>query len=331
MDTVASNSYHQCAASPRLKESAPALTRRARARAQIFTFRKMQPIQCFFLQGPTASVVGDFLSVLSPKLFPIFISLLLAGCGDSDRTVVVACDPALRGGFSFDFQTLGVRSATVGVLNTQALLPGVILEIKPSTSTRGVTVLAAYAAATKREDFEDMRLDDTYFVRLSNAGFSIQAEEDVLRSAQSLSITLTETITKNTAARFSRDTRLRLLRDPFGFLSANEQSVDFIRKSGLENRFVLVSAVLYASDLDFNYTEDMATPPWNLLKVGNFYLHVAYSCNEAMHHFVASGGFSTGKPLLFFFVPVTYDEIGNRIRFDTRSIDFSGAVVFPKI
>ena len=246
----------------------------------------------------------------------------LAGCPEY-RTIKVTCGPTKDEAISADFGSPNVAGISIGLLNTHQLAPGTIIQLNPPQAgeTFGNGSAPKILKVTD-SDFAPLQPEGT-ISKVVSADFTVQADADVTKAAASLNIDLKTEITNNTSLTATNAQRKTLM-DPLGLLN-NDQGAINLLKAAPNSRFVVVSAVSYGDGVSLQYTSKTAsTNSVNVLKFGKFVLNVNFDCSDVASINSNAKSASGGKtPLLFFYVPVTYNKDDNKIEVDQRSIDLT--------
>ena len=244
----------------------------------------------------------------------------MGSCGEEDRVLKVTCEATAGRSITADFGEYYAGSTSVGVLNTFDFVAGKIIELKPSEGATGRgSGAVAYVLRTRSEDFLPVRRQPL-LGKLSRVELSIWPEKDVRESVAALKQNLLRQVADNTSiALYSA--KLQVLQDPLRLINSDVRAVDTIKAASETSRFAVVSAVSFSDDVTLYYSDDVIAV--NTFKVGRYYLHAKYACSAVTDVNLKSKSTGGTAPVLFFYLPISYDAASGLVRADARPIDLA--------
>jgi hypothetical protein len=254
------------------------------------------------------------------------ITLCLTACREEDRILTVTCKIPDGATVSAEFGASDSTGEQIGLLNTFQFSPGAILQLEPAASIGSLgRGRLAYGLQTSDRDYLPLHLQ-SWGGKAVGVSFNIQSDDEDQSFLNSLNRELKKTIEDNTFM-WAWGAKRKVLGNPVGLVNADSGAVDIVRTGAETTRFVIVSAVSYGTNVALGYSGDSVAV--NTLKDGRVYFHLKYTCPvlTKMTVLVKSSG---GKaPLVFFYVPITYDRGRRLVQVDSRRIDLT-KFAFPQ-
>jgi hypothetical protein len=249
------------------------------------------------------------------------VSLCLVACGDTNRIVTVTCGQPPG-------NLISVRAkGSIGFLDPQHFVPGMILEVTPGLLRQGTGgVRVAYVLYPAERQFLP-RDPENVFELIDKAKFRVRVGEEVYQSLKSLNIDLERRISNATVAVHFGATR-KMLRDPLSLMNADRAAINVIRQGEeVGHRYFLVYAASYGRQVKLQYGGSGIAG--NTIYVSNFFLHVNYECptvNEINTMANSSGG---DVPLIFFCLGIRFVSDSGGVEIDNVSPGFTALVFDP--
>jgi hypothetical protein len=228
----------------------------------------------------------------------------------------------MRAGNSVAAEFNGSRSegSVIGLLDTQHFIPGTILELIPSESSReSGSGRPVYVLPTSETDFRSPQ-PENWYLNLVNVNFHAEMDGDVKQAVTGLNMNLQRLISENTTIQ-PMEAQREVLKEPLRVINRDGGAVTLIRRGEDKGRFVVVNAVSYGSGVKLSYAA--STIAANTVEVSDFYLHVKYECGPVDALNARARRVETDVPIFYFYLPVKYNEVIGAVDLDVKPINLA--------
>jgi hypothetical protein len=250
-----------------------------------------------------------------PLIATALSALGVASCGGEDRIVTATCETRAGNSIALEFKGSRSEGTVIGLLNTQHFIPGTILELIPSESSReSGSGKLVYVLPTRESDFRSPQ-PENWDWSLVNVNFDVEMDGDVKQAVTGLNMNFQMLVSENTRIQPTEAWR-KVLKDPLRVINRDGRAITLIRRGEDKGRFVVVSAVSYGSGVTLNYAA--STIAANTVEVSDFYLHVKYECGPVDAVNARARRIETDVPIFYFYLPVKYNEAIGAVDLDVK-------------
>lgn len=232
---------------------------------------------------------------------------LVAGLAALSLVLASGCCRTKTGAARVNCGSLSMYQGEVGTLNTPQLKLGHVITLSPHT--KRAFPVGLFRPATNQIDFGSTieALAESF-----KSQFTVDFDATI---PQSIQVRASNVIAKTSVLVITNLSRHDIL-NPLEFLNQNSNAVNQIQaNSAPSNHLIFVTTMIPATYLKLASTNSLhASASVDVIKVGNYNLHLSYSCNDELLRVARD----QGSGAFFKYIPIQASS--NRITF---ALDFS--------
>jgi hypothetical protein len=236
----------------------------------------------------------------------LLLAVSLASCGDEDRIVTITCAPREGPVISANFNGTFPRGMTAEIFDPKVYALGTILSISKSPDTDSDLVKGPLYQL-KVPINKQYSLQKTWIQgQVLHAAFTIHADSDVTHGVELSGADLYNVIVQDTRL-YATAVHAVAINDIQSQINNDPGAVALIRKHNRDSQLAVVTATGSSENISILYNTPVGYT--NLLRVGDYYIHLTYSCSPYVSTHSSQDISGSGKPIIYFYTPVYYDSV----------------------